>query len=61
LFGEAFGPPQVTVRARGNVLSSIAFLAGMAYEELSRAELETDDPAFPLIVTVRAVKAGSGR
>lgn len=61
LFGERFGPANVTVRGRGNVLSSIAFLAGMAYEELSRRELETDDPAFPLVVTVRAVKAGSSR
>jgi SAM-dependent methyltransferase len=56
LFGEAFGPAQVTVRAHGNVLTCIAFLAGMAREELKRTELETDDPLFPLIVTVRAVK-----
>jgi SAM-dependent methyltransferase len=61
LFGEQFGPTQVTVRGRGNVLSSIAFLAGMAHEELTRRELETDDPAFPLVVTVRAVKAGPAR
>jgi hypothetical protein len=31
-------------------------LTGMALEELKRTELETDDPLFPLIVTVRAVK-----
>jgi hypothetical protein len=61
LFGEQFGPGQVAVRPRGNVLSSIAFLAGMAHEELSARELDADDPAFPLIVTVRAVKAGSAR
>jgi SAM-dependent methyltransferase len=56
LFGEAFGTDHVTVRAHGNVLTCIAFLAGMAREELKRTELETDDPLFPLIVTVRAVK-----
>ena len=56
LFGEAFGPDHVTVRAHGNMLTCIAFLAGMAIEELKRAELETDDPLFPLVVTVRAVK-----
>ena len=56
LFGEAFGPDRVTIRAHGNVLTCIAFLAGMALEELTRAELESDDPLFPLIVTVRAVK-----
>jgi SAM-dependent methyltransferase len=56
LFGEAFGSDHITVQAHGNVLTCIAFLAGMAFEELKRTELETDDPLFPLIVTVRAVK-----
>ena len=56
LFGDVFGPDRVTVRAHGNVLTCIAFLAGMAVEELRRTELETDDPLFPLIVTIRAVK-----
>ena len=59
LFGEPFGPERVTVRAHGNVLTCIAFLAGMALEELSRAELDVDDPLFPTIVTVCAVKTPS--
>ena len=37
LFGETFGPDHVTVRAHGNVLTCIAFLAGMALEELRRS------------------------
>ncbi len=56
LFGETFGPDNITVRGHGNVLTCIAFLAGMAFEELKPDELETDDPLYPLIVTVRAVK-----
>jgi SAM-dependent methyltransferase len=56
LFGDVFGADHVTVRAHGNVLASIAFLAGMALEELRPSELDADDPLFPLIVTVRAVK-----
>jgi SAM-dependent methyltransferase len=56
LFGEAFGPDHVTVRAHGNVLTCIAFLTGMALEELRRTELEVDDPLFPMIVTICAVK-----
>jgi SAM-dependent methyltransferase len=56
LFGDVFGPEHVTVRAHGNVLTCIAFLTGMAGEELRRTELEADDPLFPLIVTIRAVK-----
>lgn len=56
LFGQAFGPDHITVRAHGNVLTCIAFLAGMALEELKRSELEVDDPLFPMIITICAVK-----
>lgn len=56
LFEDVFGAGQVTVRSYGNVLTGIAFLMGMAHEELSRRELEVDDPYFPVIVTIRAVR-----
>jgi SAM-dependent methyltransferase len=56
LFGDIFHPDSVAVRARGNVLAAVAFLVGMAAEELSTRELERDDPFFPLVVTVRATK-----
>jgi SAM-dependent methyltransferase len=60
LFGDEFGQGQVTVEAYGNVLTAVAFLTGMASEELSNRELDTNDPYFPIIVTIRAVKyAGS--
>ncbi len=59
LFGDAFQGTGVEVRAHGNVLTCMAFLLGMACEELSRRELDTDDPAFPLLVTVRATKDGT--
>lgn len=58
IFGDAFTGGDVDVRARGNVLTAIAFLVGMAAEELSGRELELDDPFFPLLVTVAARKAG---
>jgi hypothetical protein len=57
LFGEMFTGGQIEIRARGNVLTAVAFLVGMAAEELAKRELERDDPFFPLIVTVRATKA----
>jgi SAM-dependent methyltransferase len=57
LFVEAFGSSEVSVDTHGNVLSSIAFLAGLAREELGRRELDYEDEYFPLIVTVRATKA----
>ncbi len=57
LFGDAFGHENIVVRARGNVLTSIALLAGIAGEEFRRDQLDEDDEYFPLIVTVRAEKA----
>ncbi len=56
LFDEVFGTEQVTVRSHGNVLTAMAFLTGMACQELSSHELDRNDPFFPMIVTVRAVK-----
>ena len=57
LFGQVFGPERVQVRTHGNVLAAMAFLAGVAYEELSARELAHNDPYFPIVATVRAVKA----
>ncbi len=57
LFGEVFGPEQVTVQTYGNVLTGIAFLLGLAHEELSARELRAHDDAFPILIGVRAVKA----
>lgn len=57
LFAKSFGLENISVANYGNVLTCVAFLQGMAYEELSHKELTRKDDAFPLIVTVRAVKA----
>ena len=56
LFGEVFGAEQVRITAYGNVLSAVAFLEGMAYEELSRRELDVMDERFPVLLAIRAVK-----
>jgi len=61
LFARAFGGERVDVEALGNVLACTAFLQGLASEELDRAELERHDPYFPLLIAVRAVKAGERR
>ena len=58
LFGEIFGPANIEMTVHGNVLASTAFLQGLAAEELEPAELDTKDPLYPLLITVRAVKAG---
>ena len=56
LFSDVFGQNHVTVQSFGNVFSSVAFLTGAAYEELSKKQLNDYDPLFPLLVSVRAVK-----
>ena len=57
LMEEAFGGGTVTVAGRGNVLTQIAFLEGLAAEDLTAAELAVDDERFPLVVCGRAVRA----
>ncbi|MGE5224349.1 MAG: methyltransferase domain-containing protein [Omnitrophica WOR_2 bacterium] len=56
MFGAVFGSDRVAVRSYGNVLSAIAFLAGVSCEELSHKELDAHDPLFQVLIGVRAVK-----
>jgi SAM-dependent methyltransferase len=56
LFGDVFTGGDLAVRGHGNVLTAVAFLVGMAAEELSPRELNRDDPFFPLVVSVRATR-----
>lgn len=58
LFQEVFAPENVKVDSYGNVLSAIAFLHGIAAEELKREELELRDPNYEVLIAVRAVKGG---
>ena len=61
MFGEVFGAEQVTVHSYGNVLAGVAFLRGAALEELPREKLDVNDPYFPIVVCVRAVKASASQ
>jgi len=45
---QSFGAENTTVKNYGNALTCIAFLAGMAHEELSKEELDKDEEAFPV-------------
>jgi glycosyltransferase involved in cell wall biosynthesis/SAM-dependent methyltransferase len=57
LFEEIFPDNNVWVDAYGNVLTAMAFLVGLATEELRREELDHYDPAYPVTIAVRAVKS----
>lgn len=56
LVRQVFPPAYVEIRARGNVLASAAFLFGLADHELTRKELEFDDPDYQMLLTLRATK-----
>jgi peptidoglycan/xylan/chitin deacetylase (PgdA/CDA1 family) len=56
LFGDVFGSGNVEVEAHGNVLTCCGFLLGLATEEFRREELDHNDPYFPLLLCIRAVK-----
>lgn len=57
LLEEAFAPGEVRVDGRGNVLAQVAFLEGLAAEDLTDAELAVHDARFPLVTCARAVRA----
>jgi SAM-dependent methyltransferase len=57
LFEDVFGADRVEVRTYGNVLAGVAFLMGLAAEELKEHELAERDEFFPVLVAVRAVKS----
>jgi SAM-dependent methyltransferase len=56
LFEDVFLKENIEVKAFGNVLTSVAFLHGIAAEELHGEELEYNDDEYQLLITVRAVK-----
>ncbi len=56
LFAETFPGAAVEVTPWGNVLAATAYLYGLAAEELALEELDSTDPDFEVIVSVRARK-----
>jgi SAM-dependent methyltransferase len=56
LFQEFFPEMNVAVDAYGNVLAAIAFLHGLASEELRHEELDYHDRDYQVLITIRAVK-----
>lgn len=56
LFAEVFPAPGIAAEAYGNVLAAMAALHGLPATELLADELDFHDPAYPLIIAVRALK-----
>ena len=55
LLTKDFGERNVEVAAYGNLFAATAFLHGAALEDVSRSKLDPIDPAYPIVVTARAV------
>jgi hypothetical protein len=47
----------VTIEAHGNCLAAVSAMLGLAAEELRDDELDAHDPHYPVLVTLRVVKA----
>ena len=58
LLSESFPSENVEVRGYGNVLSCIAFLHGIALEELDPSEIQVYDPEYQMLIAARAVRPG---
>lgn len=57
LFEDKFSAKMIEVEAYGNVLIAIAFLHGLAVEELNPEHFEYQDPDYQVLITVRAAKS----
>ena len=58
LFEESFSAGGVRVETFGNVLAAASFLYGLGREELTRRELDHQDPDYEMLIALRAQKEG---
>jgi len=56
LFEAVFPPDHLEVKTYGNVLAAVAFLHGIAVEDLRRGDLDYWDPDYEVTIVLRAVK-----
>ncbi len=59
VFEKHFSKNSLKVKSYGNVLAGQCFWVGMSQEELTRDQLEYNDPHFPCVVAVYAIKEKS--
>jgi hypothetical protein len=56
LFERAFDAEALEINTEGNVFAAITFLHGIALEEVDGQNLDVNDPAYPVVITLRAQK-----
>jgi SAM-dependent methyltransferase len=59
LIADAFPGADITVQSYGNVLTAMAFLHGLALEELDPERVDRHDPRYPILIGVHAMKPGA--
>jgi SAM-dependent methyltransferase len=56
LFHRVYGEENTQVVGYGNVVTGLGFWLGLAQKDLTPADFTNDDPDFPILVSVKAVK-----
>lgn len=56
VLGRAWAGCEIRVESHGNCLAAVAAMLGLAHEELTPAELDVQDPRYPVLVTVACRK-----
>jgi hypothetical protein len=56
IFGKYVKPENLEVKTYGNALAGQAFWVGMSQQDLTKEELDYNDPFFPIVVTIKAIK-----
>ena len=60
LFADQFGAECVEITAFGNLVTAVAFLHGLAADELQQHELETRTLGYEIVVAARIIKPHQG-
>ena len=56
LFERRFPSEALEITSHGNVFAAVSYLHGAALEEIDQRMLQVSDPAYPVIITLRAKK-----
>jgi len=58
LFDDCFGEGNAAISSFGNVYAAVAFLHGLAAEDVDQGKLDLTDSNFQVLIAVRATKGG---
>ena len=59
--GRAWPGCDVEIESHGNCLTAVSAMLGLAWEELTQAELDVSDPRYPVLVTLVCQKPAGRR